>query len=310
MPRSPRQQAATAALYKKIVEMNESGLIDYDIARACGTSTATVSRARKSAGLKKKAPYKGFSPIITRSGEEWLKANYLELTDKQLGAKLGASAATVLKCRIRIGLRRDKKSIWSLHKHPRGFLGHTHSERAREKSRATSLAMWADPNHRVNSKEFRQERGALVSKIAMTRKQTNAYSSARRGYRADLGKIFFRSRWEANIARYLNLKIKYGEILKWEYECETFWFEKIRRGVRSYTPDFKVWATDDALPYFIEVKGWMDPKSKTKLKRMKKYHPNVTIKLIGEAEYKKIEKSVGRLIDGWEFKTPAPARAS
>ena len=60
-----------------------------------------------------------------------------------------------------------------------------------------------------------------------------------------------------------------GEILKWEYEPETFWFEKIKRGVRTYTPDFKVTEKDGSI-IFHEVKGYMDARSKTKLKRMKK----------------------------------------
>lgn len=39
------------------------------------------------------------------------------------------------------------------------------------------------------------------------------------GIRPDLGR-YFRSAWEANIARYLNFLQKHGEIESWEYESE------------------------------------------------------------------------------------------
>lgn len=128
----------------------------------------------------------------------------------------------------------------------------------------------------------------------------NPYIKVRQGRRADLGDMFFRSGWEANFARYLNLLQKNGDIAKWEYEPDTFWFEAIKRGVRSYKPDFKVWDTADAEPYYYEVKGWMDAKSKTKLKRMAKYHPNVKIILFGKKEYNSLRKNLSKVIPNWE----------
>lgn len=127
------------------------------------------------------------------------------------------------------------------------------------------------------------------------------YSNAKRGYREDLGHIFFRSRWEANYARVLNFLIEHNQIAAWEYEPETFWFESIRRGVRSYTPDFKITGVDGSV-WYEEVKGFMDAKSKTKLKRMKKYHPHVAIKVIGSKEYTVLEKQLAKAIKHWEFK--------
>jgi len=60
------------------------------------------------------------------------------------------------------------------------------------------------------------------------------------GKRADLGNRFFRSKWEANYARYLEWMKNRGEITDWDYECDTFEFGRIKRGGRFYTPDFKV----------------------------------------------------------------------
>jgi uncharacterized protein DUF1064 len=85
-------------------------------------------------------------------------------------------------------------------------------------------------------------------------------------------KIYCRSNWEATYATYLEwLKMK-KQILEWEHEPKTFWFEQIKRGVRSYLPDFKITNLDQT-HYWVEVKGYMDKKSQTKIKRFQKYYP-------------------------------------
>ena len=112
--------------------------------------------------------------------------------------------------------------------------------------------------------------------------------------------LYLRSRWEANYARYLMWLESRGEIQRWEYEPDTFWFENIKRGVRSYLPDFKIWKTKDSEPYYVEVKGNMDAKSATKLKRMAKYHPDVSVELCDRHVYNTIRKSFGKIIPNWE----------
>jgi len=92
-------------------------------------------------------------------------------------------------------------------------------------------------------------------------------------------KYFFRSHWEAKYAKHLAFLKKIKDIQDWEHEPHTFWFEGIKRGVVSYLPDFKV-IKNDGTHYWVEVKGYMDKKSATKLKRMKKYFPKEEIKLI------------------------------
>lgn len=130
-------------------------------------------------------------------------------------------------------------------------------------------------------------------------KPKKAHKSVK-GRRKDLDNVFFRSTWEANYARYLNLLVKSGNIYRWEFEPDTFWFLEIKRGVRSYLPDFKVWETENSKPYYIEIKGWMDPKSKTKLKRMAKYYPEIELRLVGEKQYREIERKLSGAIKGWE----------
>lgn len=90
---------------------------------------------------------------------------------------------------------------------------------------------------------------------------------------------YFRSNWEYKFARYLEwLKVN-NLIQEWQYEPKTFWFEGIKRGVVSYKPDFYVLELNGN-HHWAEVKGYMDPKSKTKIKRMAKYHPREKLHII------------------------------
>lgn len=125
------------------------------------------------------------------------------------------------------------------------------------------------------------------------------FSNVTSGVRDDIGTMFFKSAWEANYARYLMFLVKVGEIIKWAYEPTTFWFEKIRRGIRSYKPDFQVWPKTGP-DYFVEVKGWMYRGSQTKLNRMKKFYPEARIVLVGPKEYRAIARTAAGLIPEWE----------
>ena len=100
-------------------------------------------------------------------------------------------------------------------------------------------------------------------------------------------KYFLKSSWELSYAQFLDKELADGKIVQWEYEPDTFWFERIKRGIRSYTPDFKVEYADGSVEYH-EVKGYLDSKSKTKLNRMRIYHPEITMKLIDRAAMKQL----------------------
>lgn len=118
------------------------------------------------------------------------------------------------------------------------------------------------------------------------------------GKRPDLDNRYFRSVWEANYARYLNWLVAQGVIARWEYEVDEFQFP-IKRGCRFYKPDFKVWEHDGSFSYH-EVKGWLDGKSSTKLKRMARYFPAKKIVLIDRPRYYAIAKQFSKLLAGWE----------
>jgi predicted nucleic acid-binding Zn ribbon protein len=128
------------------------------------------------------------------------------------------------------------------------------------------------------------------------------YSSTRGGRRDDLAGRYFRSAWEANWARYLNWLVRHGAIASWQFEATTFEFHKIKRGSRFYTPDFRVTNNDASIEYH-EIKGYMDPRSATKLRRMAKYYPGVKIVLIEKSAYAAVAKKIAALIPEWEHGT-------
>lgn len=122
------------------------------------------------------------------------------------------------------------------------------------------------------------------------------FCNVKRGwYRINGKRMFFRSMWEVNYALYLDFLIKNNAIKKWTYEEDVFIFHKIQFGTRSYRPDFKIIRNDGRIEYH-EIKGWMDDRSKTKIRRMAKYYPNIKLIIIDEACYKDIKNKVGKII--------------
>lgn len=178
--------------------------------------------------------------------------------------------------------------------HPKGFKGHRHSKESKAIMSQKSIEAWSDPTNYVNSNEYRQLLSDRQSKQMTKRLKenpTNVYSRTKKG-KVKIGdkEFYARSSWEANIAAYFEFLKSNNEISNWEHEPETFWFEKIKRGVRSYLPDFRITENDGTI-YYVEVKGWMDSKSKTKLKRFAKYYPNLKMEVIDQKRYKEISKS-------------------
>jgi hypothetical protein len=191
------------------------------------------------------------------------------------------------------------KKHFAEHGHPRGMLGKKHTQEVKDvigqKARAWSKNLSEDRRHEMTFKAMRT-RAANGTMQNMNR--SNA--SWKAGWR-EIGGInkYYRSRWEANYARYLQWLKERGEIKDWLHEPVTFWFEGVKRGCVSYLPDFWVEENNGADAYH-EVKGWMDDRSATKLKRMAKYHPTVKLVLIQDKQYKEIERKLSALIPGWE----------
>ena len=96
----------------------------------------------------------------------------------------------------------------------------------------------------------------------LPQKRGNAYQYTKTGYREDI-QMNVRSSWEANFIRILNIyKIEF------KFEPTVFSFP-IKRGTKGYTPDFLLTRNN----LWIEIKGYLDDKSKIKIKRFKRYYP-------------------------------------
>lgn len=185
----------------------------------------------------------------------------------------------------------------ALQGHPRGSLGLKHTDATRrligQKSHEHWQSMSEDQKANKTDKmiKSRIENGTLVP-------PRNA--SWKAGWRV-IGGVnkYYRSRWEANYARYLEWLKSRKQIEDWKHEPTTFWFEGVKRGTRSYLPDFWVKECGGAECYH-EVKGWMDDRSKTKIKRMAKYHPGVKLIVIDKKAYQSIAKTMQAFIRDWE----------
>lgn len=113
------------------------------------------------------------------------------------------------------------------------------------------------------------------------------------------GKRFYaRSNWEANYGCYLEWLKANRQIRDWTHEPRTYWFKGVRRGSVSYLPDFEV-VENNGRTVLYEVKGFMDSKSRTKLKRMAKYYPSIVIRIIDRKQYASLRDKVGGAIHGW-----------
>ena len=183
--------------------------------------------------------------------------------------------------------------------HPRGMLGKKHTKKTKELiSKNGSLnSFWKNGTETIKINDYKQFLSDKAKEQHRSGSLNNrVYSRGKMGtYNINGKNIFFRSLWEVNYALYLDFLKKNKNIEKWEYETDTFWFEKIKRGVRSYKPDFKIFNKNGTFEYH-EVKGWMDPKSITKLKRMKKYYPEVKIIVVDGIYYNDLKRKVGRML--------------
>jgi hypothetical protein len=124
------------------------------------------------------------------------------------------------------------------------------------------------------------------------------YTNIRRGRRPDLGDVHFRSSWEANYARFLNWRVAQGQIVRWEFEPQSFVFSGVSRGCVFYLPDFRITNPDGSQEY-IEVKGRETSKDRTKWKRMRSHYPNVRLTIVDAPAYRRLCQDYGNL-PNWE----------
>ena len=68
-------------------------------------------------------------------------------------------------------------------------------------------------------------------------------------------------------------------------------------------PDFKV-LKDEKTHFWVEVKGFMDSKSKTKIKRFRKYFPEEELVVVDSKWYRANAKRLKLFIKDWEEVMP------
>ena len=166
-----------------------------------------------------------------------------------------------------------------------------------------------------DKKATRPKRGAKTIKTAAAN-----FARTKKGIRKDIHPTYsFKSATEANVARiFKHLS------MKWKYEERAFTFEGYKTRPHVYIMDFEIIGKKklpDGFEYgWIEVKGYMDARSRNKLRRYKKCWPEDAAKttVIIYTKYKKkdiefceklgyrylfydvLTKKYAPLIDTWE----------
>jgi hypothetical protein len=212
----------------------------------------------------------------------------------RIARKLGLTSAHRLFNKSLSNALKKRVVEWhQTHAHPRGMLGKNHTKETRDQMSVSRMGRKVSAATTLKIMKTRLVRYGTTSPNI----KRGSWKSAWR----EIGgrRIFARSRWEANYARYLEwLKVN-GQIKEWEHEPQTFWFEGIRRGCCSYLPDFRVTENNGSIG-FHEVKGWFDARSKTKIKRMAKYHPTVSLRIIAAPWFKQNGRKLSGIIPDWE----------
>lgn len=254
--------------------------------------------------------------VLTDADRSVIAAEYQTHADagklEELAARLGRSKAFICRVASEMGMTnpaRTKKYLaeqiserqkakLQADGHPRGMLGKKHSPEAKAQIGKASKNIWDSMTADQRSAHVMKQLKAKAAAGGLARPRPETTWKA--GWREIGGqRIYCRSRWEANYARYLEWLRARGHLAKWEHEPETFWFERIKRGCRSYLPDFRVTENNGSVIYH-EVKGWMDDRSKTKINRMRIYHPKVVLVVIDSKQYAEINRKVSSLVPGWE----------
>jgi hypothetical protein len=115
-------------------------------------------------------------------------------------------------------------------------------------------------------------------------------------------KHYFKSKAEMRYAAFLEWEKAQGIIEEWLYEPKVFVFPCERRGRTSYKPDFKISQKDglgEDSHFWVEVKGYMTPACKTKLRRFNKYFPEEKIIVVDAKWFSRNAKKLKGLVPGW-----------
>lgn len=115
----------------------------------------------------------------------------------------------------------------------------------------------------------------------------------------DGGKVLtMRSKWETNYGLYLDFLLKNKEIKSWEYEPERYKFitteGNYKVEIGTYLPDFRI-TENDGKVWVAEIKGFKQ--GMRKIQRMRKYFPEIEVRMIEAKEYNALKKQVGKMLN-------------
>ena len=114
--------------------------------------------------------------------------------------------------------------------HPKGFLGHRHSESTRCVIGKKSKARWQDPNSIFNSEYFKQAQSDRLHDRRMNGKIRSFSIRGNHPIFINEKKYVFKSSWEVEIAQRLQELFEQSLIQNWDYETRHFDFTDIKRG--------------------------------------------------------------------------------
>lgn len=153
-------------------------------------------------------------------------------------------------------------------------IGEAHRARIAESNRTRTV-----------SPESSVRRSAATKRLWAEGKASSRVGTGRRGKRADLGGVPFRSTWEANVARVFN-----ACGVGWEFEPERF---SLSSG-STYAPDFRL-----ATGVYIEVKGYWRVEARARFDAFRAEYP-VVVHVIDQRAYRRMAARWANIIPLWE----------
>ncbi len=236
------------------------------------------------------ANYRWFNEYVDNSHTPKWNTGLTKETDsrvKRQSEKVGATVHEYHQEHPELGERMSKE------RHERYYSKEWQESEAGKRSLAAGFS-----NERQPTKEQLIRRGKALS-VTLKKKPKDSFffkkghtpyfhthPKWKSGHRPDLNGQYFRSSWEANFARLLNLKK-----ISWEYEPETF---KLSDGT-GYTPDFRLRGNN-----FVELKGYQLPTWQHKFALFKQDYPEIKISLLHGKKYSVLSTLYRYQISNWE----------
>lgn len=201
------------------------------------------------------------------------------------------------------GKKRDSYSPAARARMSEGHLGVKLSDETKAKIADTQRRRWSEGKYQAGVKhslearvkiatyqknrspEHKQKLSAAMYRRWQQGMMTEGSNWWRRGRRADLGDQFFRSSWEANYARILNLL---GVV--WEFESR-----RLVTPYGSYCPDFYLPESNT----YVEIKGW-EQGGVQKCKRDWLQEQGIRLVVLRGQSYARLKRSYSARISEWE----------